>query len=46
MTTSNGDGVYLNARFYADGTVSIDRLGTIDAETFEKILAALYKEDK
>ena len=43
---SNGDGVYLNARFYADGTVSIDRIGSVNAETFDRILAALYKEKK
>jgi hypothetical protein len=45
-TIFNREGVYLNARFYADGTVGIDRLGTISADQFEAILAVLYSKEE
>jgi hypothetical protein len=41
---SNDPGPYLNARLYADGTVSIDRLGSLSPEQFERLMAALYSE--
>jgi hypothetical protein len=41
----NGEGgPYLSANFYADGSVSIDRLGSLSAEQFDRICRALYND--
>jgi hypothetical protein len=39
---NNGAGPYLTAQLYADGSVSIDRLGSLSAAQFERLMAALY----
>jgi hypothetical protein len=36
------NGPYLDGRFYNDGRVSIDRLGTLSADQFERLMRALY----
>jgi len=38
---SNG-GPYLDGRFYKDGRITIDRIGTLSADQFERVLRALY----
>lgn len=41
----NRDGsVYLNGRFYHDGRVQIDRIGSLSAEQFDRVMAALNDE--
>jgi hypothetical protein len=42
----NDGGTYLSGRFYNDGTVSIDRLGTLTADQFARVMDALYAEGK
>lgn len=40
----NADGVYFNGRLNADGSVYPDRLGTLTAEQFERLMAVLTKK--
>jgi hypothetical protein len=35
---------YLSGTFYADGTVSLDRLGSLTAEQFDRVCSALYND--
>jgi hypothetical protein len=37
---------YLNGRFYADGKVSIDQLGSLSAAQFERVMKAIYETKK
>lgn len=43
---SNGEGPYLNGRVYADGSVSVERLGSLTADQFDRVMRALYGEGK
>lgn len=40
----NNGGVYFNGRLNADGSVYPDRLGTLTAEQFERVMKALWKD--
>jgi hypothetical protein len=39
----SGSGPYLSGRFYNDGKVTIDQLGSLSSEQFERVMAALYE---